>query len=252
MVAIANSVGWRHKSRDSSPCIWNTWRYWLFCCYYRHGRRVNSLCQITERLLFFQDRHRATQAFVGPSHFWSHTSLATWVVYSSASARRGSGVGRIMNGLCALKRLLQTNVLSLSTVWSCVTEEKSAWYSYRQTDIHFGVVQSNLTNILGMSKVSAKWVPRMLTKDQEKCKLDISKFLPSLYEDDPEEFMRRLVTQVETWVHPFEPEAKKQSMQWKHHGSPSPKKKLFLQARTVMVCMFWALSWWTILRKVAR
>ena len=113
----------------------------------------------------------------------------------------------------------------------------------RQTDIHFGVVQSNLTNILGMSKVSAKYVPRMLTKDQEKCKLDISKFLPSLYEDDPEEFMRRLVTQDETWVHRFEPEAKKQSMQWKHHGSPSPKKKKeFLQARAVMVCMFWALS----------
>ena len=80
MAAIANFVGWRHQSRDSPP--WNNWRYWLFCCYYRHGRRVNSLCQISERLLFF------TQAFVGPLHFWSHTSLVTRLVYSSASARR--------------------------------------------------------------------------------------------------------------------------------------------------------------------
>ena len=59
-----------------------------FCCYCRHGRRVNSLCQITERLLFFQDKHRTTQAFVGPSHFWSHTSLVKSAVYSNASAHR--------------------------------------------------------------------------------------------------------------------------------------------------------------------
>ena len=45
MAAIANFGGWRHKSRDSIPCNWNTWRCWLFCCYHRHGRRVNSLCQ---------------------------------------------------------------------------------------------------------------------------------------------------------------------------------------------------------------
>ena len=49
-------VGWRHESRDSTPCNWNNWRYLLFCCYCRHGRRVNSLCQITGRLLFFRIR----------------------------------------------------------------------------------------------------------------------------------------------------------------------------------------------------
>ena len=49
---------------------------------------VNSLCQGTERLLYFQDKHRTTQAFVRRSHFWSHSSLITWLVYSCASARR--------------------------------------------------------------------------------------------------------------------------------------------------------------------
>ena len=33
-----------------------------------------------------------------------------------------------------------------------------------------------------------------------------------------------VVTQAETWVHHFDPEAKKQSMQQKHPASPSPKK----------------------------
>ena len=30
MAAIVNFVGWRHTSRDSTPCNWNTWRYLLF------------------------------------------------------------------------------------------------------------------------------------------------------------------------------------------------------------------------------
>ena len=58
----------------------------------------------------------------------------------------------------------------------------------------------------------------MLTKEQKKSKLALSKYLLSLYEDYPEEFMRRAVTQDKTWVHHFDPDAKKQSMQGKHPG----------------------------------
>ena len=66
----------------------------------------------------------------------------------------------------------------------------------RQIGMSFWAVQYILTDILGMSKVSARWVPRMLTKDQKKTRLDISKHLLSLYEDNHEEFMRRVVTQT--------------------------------------------------------
>ena len=48
-----------------------------------------------------------------------------------------------------------------------------------------------LTDILDMSKVSARWVPRMLTDDQKRCRLDISKFLLSRYEDDRGDFNPR-------------------------------------------------------------
>ena len=79
-----------------------------------------------------------------------------------------------------------------------------------QIGISFGVVPSVLTDILGMSKVSARWVPRMLTKIRRRAGL-IFLSIPSLslYEDDPEEFMRRVVTQEEAWVHHIDPEAKK-------------------------------------------
>ena len=38
--------------------------------------------------------------------------------------------------------------------------------------------------------------------------------------DDPGDFIEQVVTQDETWVHPYDPESKMQSKQWKHPGSP--------------------------------
>ena len=55
-----------------------------------------------------------------------------------------------------------------------------------EVGIRFGAVQSILTNILGMSKVSARWMSQMLT-DQ------------------------RVVTQDEIWVYHFDTESKIQS-----------------------------------------
>jgi len=34
----------------------------------------------------------------------------------------------------------------------------------------------------------------------------------------------RLVTMDETWLYHYEPETKQQSMEWRHSGSPRPKK----------------------------
>ena len=42
-----------------------------------------------------------------------------------------------------------------------------------EVGISFGAVQSILTDILGISKVSARLVPRMLTKGQKRSRLDI-------------------------------------------------------------------------------
>ena len=79
--------------------------------------------------------------------------------------------------------------------------------------ISFWVVQSILTNILGISKVSARRAPRMLTDDQKRTQLDIYKYLLSCYEDNPGDFIEQVVTRDETWVHHFDPESKMQSKQ---------------------------------------
>ena len=42
----------------------------------------------------------------------------------------------------------------------------------------------------------------------------------SSYEDDPGDFIERVVTHDETWAHHFDPESKMQSKQWKRPSSP--------------------------------
>ena len=68
----------------------------------------------------------------------------------------------------------------------------------------------------------------------------ISRYLLSCYEDDRGNFIERVVTQDETWVHHCDPESKMQSKQWKHLGSPPPKKfKSFHSAAKVIASIFW-------------
>ena len=102
----------------------------------------------------------------------------------------------------------------------------------RQISICFWDRQSILIDILGMSKVSARWVPRMLIKDQKKSRLDISKYLLSVYENDPEESMRRVVIQDEALAHHFDPGAKSRPCNGSTLAHPPKKFK-------VMASIFW-------------
>ena len=55
-----------------------------------------------------------------------------------------------------------------------------------------------------------------------------------------DDFLSRLVTVDETWVHSYEPENKAQSRQWVGPGSPLPKKfKTQPSAGRVMATVFW-------------
>ena len=40
---------------------------------------------------------------------------------------------------------------------------------------------------------------------------------------DPNNFLSRLVTMDETWLHHYDPETNQQSMEWRHSDSPRPK-----------------------------
>ena len=97
-----------------------------------------------------------------------------------------------------------------------------------------------LTEDLEMRKLSALWVARLLTFDQKHTSCTLLRTNLNLFEEDPANFLKRFVTMDETWVHHFTPEAKQQSKQWKHPGSPPPKKaKTVPSAGKVMASVFW-------------
>lgn len=108
------------------------------------------------------------------------------------------------------------------------------------TGISYGSVQRIFANELEMRKVSARWVPRMLTDEQKKKRVDISRANLEKFQADQEKFLSRFVTMDETWIHHFDPETKQQSMTWKRASSPTPKKfKVTSSAGKVMASVFW-------------
>jgi hypothetical protein len=78
-----------------------------------------------------------------------------------------------------------------------------------------------------------------LNADQKRARVEASRSISTLFEEDAD-FLSRVVTMVETWVHFYDPETKQQSMEWKHRGSLRPKK-LPAQKSTgkVLVLVFW-------------
>ena len=102
-----------------------------------------------------------------------------------------------------------------------------------------GSVYTIIHEHLGMSKVSARWVPRNLNMQDRQQRVESSKELQEVYNANPEDFHTHLVTD-ETWLHHWDPDTKKESMQWKRPGSPPPKKfRTQPSASKVMATGFW-------------
>ncbi|XP_043259031.1 uncharacterized protein LOC122401139 [Colletes gigas] len=97
-----------------------------------------------------------------------------------------------------------------------------------------------LHEILGMRKLSARWVPRLLTPDNKRNRETTSEQCLMLFRRNPKEFLRRFVTVDETWIHWYTPETKEQSKQWTSPGECAPKKaKTVLSAGKVMATVSW-------------
>ncbi|GFS10872.1 histone-lysine n-methyltransferase setmar-like protein [Elysia marginata] len=94
--------------------------------------------------------------------------------------------------------------------------------------IEIGISQERvhhiITNLLGYRKVSARWVPRMLTPQMKLQRVQICRELLAKFDEDGEDFLRQIVTGDESWVHHYDPESKQQSKEYRHKTSPSPKK----------------------------
>jgi len=103
-----------------------------------------------------------------------------------------------------------------------------------------GSVSTILHEHLGMRKLCAKWVPRELTVDQKRQRIDASEECLALLNRNKIEFYRRYVTMDETWLHHYTPESKRQSAEWTAVDEPNPKQgKTQQSAGKVMASVFW-------------
>lgn len=93
---------------------------------------------------------------------------------------------------------------------------------------------------LRMTKVSARWVPKMLTAFDKERRVQTCQAFLELCEDGLDEVCSRIVTVDETWIRQYDPESKSESMQWIEKGERPPKKfKVQRSASKLMATVFW-------------
>ena len=85
-------------------------------------------------------------------------------------------------------------------------------------------VGSTIHEDLGMRKLSAKWVLKCPKADQGCQQCQSSEQLWNCLDALQNGFLPRLMTMDETWLYPYDPETKQQSMEWRHSASPRPQK----------------------------
>ena len=96
-----------------------------------------------------------------------------------------------------------------------------------------------LHDLLGIRKLSARWVPKSLSDEQMATRASACSTLFKCF-ISKDDFLLHLVTVDETWVHYYEPENKAQSRQWVGLGSPRPQKfKTQPSAGKVTATVFW-------------
>jgi len=106
-------------------------------------------------------------------------------------------------------------------------------------DISYGPTYAILHDDLGYRKVCARWVPKELTVVHKRQRVEVVTQFVRRYEEDPS-ILETTVTSDKTWVHHYDPESKRQSMEWRDPSSPAQKKfKRQSSAKKVMLTLFW-------------
>ncbi|GBP38515.1 Putative uncharacterized protein FLJ37770 [Eumeta japonica] len=114
------------------------------------------------------------------------------------------------------------------------------WQIAEELQISKERVREIIHEHMNMRKISARWVPKMLTPFDKQRRLQTSKDFLELVGDNIDEICDRIVTVDETWVRQYDPESKQESMQWTKKGERPPKKfKVQKSVSKLMATIFW-------------
>jgi histone-lysine N-methyltransferase SETMAR len=122
-------------------------------------------------------------------------------------------------------------------------------HDYRRVTIDEIAVEFNMSHgsaysivhdDLGYRKLCSKWVARQLSDNHTRARQTICQEHLDRHAREGVAFLHQIVTGDESWVYHYEPESKRQSMQWKHPSSPANKKfKVQASAGKVMLTILW-------------
>ena len=115
----------------------------------------------------------------------------------------------------------------------------TGWEIVAYVGISTGSVHSILIVDLHLRRVSTKFVPKLLTKQQKEIYKEIAQDMLNCANHDPE-FLKTIITGDETWVYGYDPETKFQSSQCKYVESPRTKKAWQVRSnvKVMMTCFF--------------
>jgi histone-lysine N-methyltransferase SETMAR len=108
-----------------------------------------------------------------------------------------------------------------------------------ECDLSVGTIHTIIHKDLGLSKVSARWVPRLLSDNHKQQHLEMARNFNKSYFNQGKAFLESIITMDESWVLYYTPETKQQSKQWVKKGSNPPvKAKVVGSAKKVMLVVF--------------
>lgn len=106
--------------------------------------------------------------------------------------------------------------------------------------ISTGSVISILHEKLDMRKLTARWVPRLLTIDQKRERVRTSQQCLDMFNHNPKDFLHRIITIDETWIHHYTPESKEATKEWvARHEIPPKRPRTQQSAGKVLASVFW-------------
>ena len=111
----------------------------------------------------------------------------------------------------------------------------------RKVDISLSTVHLILKKHLKVRKISARWVPHLLTDEQKRQRVKVAKKLLQMFPKYDKKQFANVVTGDETWVHYFEPVRKVSNKIWatKHSKRPIIAKRS-LNTKKVLYAIFFS------------
>ncbi|XP_060534524.1 histone-lysine N-methyltransferase SETMAR-like [Cylas formicarius] len=101
------------------------------------------------------------------------------------------------------------------------------------------IIRQMLHEDLGMRKLCAKMVPKVLTVEQKELRLSICEDIISRIEEEGEDWII-VITGDESWVFQYDPETKRLSMQWVEKGGKRPTKARMSKSKvkSLLIALF--------------